>query len=79
MTNDGIKGGAPIELPRAIAADLQALGVPVRLEIFEEGAHGVGNLIPQRVQHRFPPATWPERFLSWYADLPASAKAGARP
>ncbi len=69
-TNDGINGGAPIELPKAIAADLQKLGVPVKLAIFDEGGHGVGNLIPQRVKNGFPPAKWPELFLAWYRQLP---------
>ena len=64
-TNDGITGGAPIELPKAIEADLKALHVPVRMLIFDQGAHGVGNLIPQRVQHGFPPAKWPELLLEW--------------
>lgn len=64
-TNDGIQGGAPIELPRAIEADLRVLGVPVRLAVFDVGAHGVGNLIPQRVRHGFPPAKWPEMLVEW--------------
>jgi acetyl esterase/lipase len=64
-TDDGITGGAPIELPRAIEADLKKIGVPVHLEVFDEGGHGVGNLIPQRVEHGFPPAKWPELLLSW--------------
>lgn len=68
-TNDGIKGGAPIELPKEITADLQKLGVPVKMAIFDVGAHGVGNLIPQRVKRRFPPAKWPELFLVWYQSL----------
>ncbi|MFA6545430.1 MAG: alpha/beta hydrolase, partial [Limisphaerales bacterium] len=66
-TNDGIKGGAPIEMPRAIRADLEKLGVPVRMEIFDEGGHGVGNLIPERVKNGFPPAKWPELLLDWLA------------
>tara|TARA_R110002049_G_scaffold72988_2_gene189135 strand:- start:514 stop:1437 length:924 start_codon:yes stop_codon:yes gene_type:complete len=68
-TNDGIKGGAPIELPKEITADLQKLGVPVKMAIFDVGAHGVGNLIPQRVKRGFPPAKWPELFLDWYQSL----------
>lgn len=64
-TNDGINGGAPIELPRQIKADLTALGVPVKMDEFDEGAHGVGNLIPQRVAHGFPPAQWPQLLLAW--------------
>jgi acetyl esterase/lipase len=69
-TNDGINGGAPIEMPRAIKADLEKLGVPVHMEVFKEGAHGVGNLIPQRVKHGFPPAKWPELLLKWLETLP---------
>ncbi len=70
-TNDGITGGAPIELPRAIKADLEKLGVAVKTHEFDEGAHGVGNLIPQRVAHGFPPAKWPELLLEWLSGLPA--------
>jgi hypothetical protein len=55
----------PLELPRQIKADLERLGVPVRLEMFKEGGHGVGNLIPTRVKHGFPPAQWPELLLKW--------------
>jgi acetyl esterase/lipase len=69
-SNDGQGGGAPIELPRAIKADLAKLGVPVQLEVFDEGAHGVGNLIPQRVKNGFPPAKWPELLLKWLDRLP---------
>jgi dienelactone hydrolase len=69
-TNDGINGGAPIEMPKAIKADLEKLGVPVRMEIFDQGSHGVGNLIPQRVKHGFPPAKWPELLLTWLKELP---------
>lgn len=64
-TNDGLDGGAPIEMPRAIKADLEKLGVPVRMVEFDEGGHGVGNLIPQRVQHGFPPAQWPALLGAW--------------
>jgi acetyl esterase/lipase len=69
-TNDGITGGAPIEMPRAIKADLEKLGVPVHMEVFNEGGHGVGNLIPERVKHGFPPASWPELLLKWLDSLP---------
>jgi acetyl esterase/lipase len=74
-TNDGLGGGAPIELPRAIEAQLQALGVPVRLAVFDEGGHGVGNLIPQRVKNGFPPAKWPELLLDWLASESVKASA----
>ncbi len=69
-TNDGLEGGAPIELPRAIKADLEKLGVSVRMDEFDVGAHGVGNLIPQRVKNKFPPTQWPERLLQWLDTLP---------
>jgi acetyl esterase/lipase len=74
-TNDGINGGAPIELPRAIKGDLEKLGVSVHLEEFDEGAHGVGNLIPQRIKNGFPPAKWPELLLKWLAGLPEPIRA----
>ncbi len=68
-TNDGINGGAPIEMPRAIKADLMKLGVPVRMVEFDVGGHGVGNLIPQRVQHDYPPAQWPNLLLRWLDEV----------
>jgi hypothetical protein len=37
--------------------------VPVHLEVFDEVAHGEGNLIPQRVKNGFPPAKRPELLL----------------
>lgn len=55
----------PVEIAQNIVADLKRLGVPARLDMFEEGGHGVGNLIPTRVQHGFPPAQWPDRLLEW--------------
>lgn len=69
-TNDGINGGAPIEMPRAIKSDLEKLGVPVRMVEFDQGAHGAGNLIPQRVKSGFPPAQWPQLLLTWLDTLP---------
>jgi len=74
-TNDGVPnkdgriGGAPMELPRAIERDLRSLGVPVKLAVFNEGAHGVGNLIPQRVKHEFPPAKWPDLLIDWLNEI----------
>ena len=68
-TNDGTPGGAPIEMPREIKADLEALSVPVKMVEFDEGAHGVGNLIPQRVAHGFPPAKWPQLLIEWLDQL----------
>ena len=69
----------PLELPQQIKADLEKLGVPVRLEMFEEGGHGVGNLIPTRVKHGFPPAKWPELLLKWLQTLSAPAPKGTTP
>jgi len=69
-TNDGIKGGAPIQMPRAIKADLEKLGVPVKMLEFDMGAHGVGNLLPQRVKQGYPPTKWPELLLAWLGTLP---------
>lgn len=75
-TNDGLPGpdgrigGAPIGLVREIERDLTSLGVPVRLAVFDEGGHGVGNLIPQRVKNGFPPARWPWLLLDWLETLP---------
>lgn len=69
-SNDGLRGGAPIELPQAIERQLKELGVPVHLEVFEMGAHGVGNLIPQRVRNGYPPAQWPQLLLAWLDKLP---------
>ncbi len=69
-TNDGLQGGAPIEMPQAIKTCLEKLGVPVRMAVFNEGAHGVGNLIPQRVKNGFPPAQWPDLLLEWLKSLP---------
>jgi endo-1,4-beta-xylanase len=60
----------PVEIASNIVADLKALGVPARLDLFEEGGHGVGNLIPTRVSHGFPGAQWPQRLLDWLATLP---------
>ncbi len=37
---------------------------------FAEGAHGVGNLIPQRVARGFAPAKWPELLLAWLDSIP---------
>jgi len=73
-TNNGITGGAPIELPRAIKGDLEKLGVPVKMDEFNEGAHGVGNLIPQRAAHGFPPAKWPQILVAWLDSRPARSK-----
>ncbi len=73
-TDDGNPGGAPIEMPREIKADLETLGVPVRMEEFDQGAHGVGNLIPQRVLHEFPPAKWPQLLIQWLDSLPKTGQ-----
>ena len=62
----------PVKIATNIVADLKKLGVPARLDMFEQGGHGVGNLIPTRVQHGFPGAQWPRLLLDWLATLPGS-------
>ncbi len=71
----------PVEIAENIVADLKALGVPARLDLFEEGGHGVGNLIPQRVKAGFPPAKWPQLLVEWLAEDPAgqATDGGAKP
>jgi acetyl esterase/lipase len=59
----------PVEIATNIVADLKKIGVPARLDLFEEGGHGVGNLIPTRVQHGFPGAQWPKLLLDWLNTL----------
>jgi endo-1,4-beta-xylanase len=61
----------PVEIAQNIVADLKKLGVPARLDLFEEGGHGVGNLIPARVQHGFPPAKWPQLLIDWLNTISA--------
>jgi len=84
-TNDGLPnqdgriGGAPIDLPYAIRRQLEALGIPVRIDVYNEGAHGVGNLIPQRVEHNFPPAKWPEHLQAWLESIDPRFKPPAKP
>jgi len=79
--NDGVPnaegkiGGAPIQLPQEIKAQLEQLGVPVRMEVFNEGGHGVGNLIPTRYQNGFPGAQWPKLLVKWHSTLPPVQKA----
>jgi dipeptidyl aminopeptidase/acylaminoacyl peptidase len=60
----------PVEIATNIVADLTKLGVPARLDLFEEGGHGAGNLIPTRVKHGFPGAQWPKLLLDWLQTLP---------
>ena len=62
----------PVEIATNIVADLKKLGVPARLDLFAEGGHGVGNLIPTRVQHGFPPARWPLLLVEWLNGLAVS-------
>jgi hypothetical protein len=45
---------------------------------FNEGGHGVGNLIPQGVKRRCPPAKWPDLILKWLESLPEAARAKRR-
>jgi acetyl esterase/lipase len=60
----------PVEIATNIIADLKKLGVPARLDLHEEGGHGVGNLIPTRVKHNFPGAQWPKLLVEWLGTLP---------
>jgi len=79
-TNDGLPDkngnivGAPIELPYAIQKQLEDLGVPVHLEIYNVGGHGVGHLTPQRVQQGFPSTKWPEILMKWLSGLDSRSK-----
>ena len=59
----------PVEIATNIVADLKKLGVPARLDLHEEGGHGVGNLIPTRVKHNFPGAQWPKVLVEWLETL----------
>lgn len=74
-TNDGLSDkngnivGAPIELPYAVQKQLDDLGVPVHLEIYDVGGHSVGHLIPQRVQQGFPSTKWPDSLMKWLSEV----------
>lgn len=60
----------PVEIAENIVSDLNKLGVPARLDLLEDGGHGVGNLIPARVKSGFPGAQWPKLLLTWLETLP---------
>lgn len=64
----------PVEIAENIVADLKKLNVPARLDMYEVGGHGVGNLIPQRVKHEFPPTKWPEHLLRWLDEVLPESK-----
>jgi hypothetical protein len=51
-------------LPAVAVRKLTASEQTLR-KLLGEGAHGVANLIPQRVKSGFPPAKWPELLLDW--------------
>jgi endo-1,4-beta-xylanase len=70
---DGRIGGAPIQLPEEIREQLRALGVPVEMAVFDEGGHGVGNLVPARFRNGFPGAQWPRLLVTWLDTLPEGA------
>ena len=53
-TNDGIHGGTTIEMPKAIKADLEKLGVPVHMAIFDQGASRRRQPDPATSQERLP-------------------------
>lgn len=59
----------PVEIATNIITDLKKLGVPARLDLHEQGGHGVGNLIPTRVKHDFPGAQWPKALIEWLGTL----------
>jgi len=59
----------PVEIASNIVGDLKKLGVPARLDLFEDGGHGVGNLIPTRVKHGFPGAQWPKLLIGWLEEI----------
>jgi hypothetical protein len=46
-------------------ARLLCLTAAARLDLHEEGGHGVGNLIPTRVKHNFTGAQWPKVLVEW--------------
>jgi len=48
---------------------LLCLTAAARLDLHEEGGHGVCNLIPTRVQHNFPGAQWPKVLVDWLGTL----------
>lgn len=79
-TNDGLPredgriGGAPIQLPEEIKQQLEQLGVPVQMAVFDEGGHGVGNLIPARYKNGFPGAQWPKLVRRWLGELPPRSR-----
>lgn len=74
-TNDGLPGpngkigGAPIHLAYEIRDQLRALGIPVEVAVFDDGAHGVGNLIPARYRNGYPGSQWPKLLLKWLEGL----------
>ena len=45
------------------------IAIAFSLAVFDVGAHGVGNLIPQRVQHGFPPTRWPALLVEWLEEV----------
>jgi len=67
---------APVELPQAIKAQLEALGVPVQLEVYDKGGHGVGHLSSRWVAQGLPPDNWSVKFLAWLGGL---SLAGGKP
>jgi hypothetical protein len=50
----------------------------VHFNVFNEGGHGVGNLIPQGVKRGCPPAKWPDLILKWLESLPEAAPSKRR-
>lgn len=60
---------APVELPYAIKGQLEGLGVPVHLEVYNEGGHSVAHLVPRRIEQNIPASKWPERMMEWLDGL----------
>ena len=56
--------------PSKIGIVGRKLGVPARLDLFENGGHAVGNLIQTRVAHHFSGAQWPRLLVEWLDTLP---------
>ena len=79
-TNDGLPGpngkigGAPIQLAYEIRDQLRSLGIPVETVVFDEGGHGVGNLIPARYRNGFPGAQWPTLLVKWLESRPEKTR-----
>ncbi len=61
-TNDPV---APVELAYAVRDQLKSVGVPVHLDLYDHGRHGVAQLTARRLQQKDPTTEWPEHLLAW--------------